>query len=413
VLRRLALLALIPTIAATSGARGALIPAELAYTIGYAPWDVACVAGAGGILASARLAPMGAQGGAWSPDGERFALSSRRGILVENADGSGLQVLTSPRRDEDDGAPAWSPDGAWIAFSRYTGSPRSGIWIVDVATGRERQISGDYADSLSWSPAGDLLAADFGYLDSWRHAALLRLDGTVVRALAAPFDRTFAPGVAWSPDGTRIAVGGGLIFDRSGAIVGRYAAPTTPARDAIAASPTWSPDGSTIAYELLATAYDGRTNVRYALPSDLYEAPAAGGPAVALTRTPELSERAPAFRPGTHAAPAGLSQRCVIRGTSKDDVIRGTAKADLILAGAGNDRVLGRAGADVIYGGPGNDVLFGGPGGDWLLGGPGNDRLHARDGSFDVVYGGPAGHDVAWVDRRDLVTGVERIEAGR
>lgn len=95
----------------------------------------------------------------------------------------------------------------------------------------------------------------------------------------------------------------------------------------------------------------------------------------------------------------------------------GTAGADKLLGTAANENLAGMAGPDLIRGGRGNDVLRGGPGNDRLFGGfgrdvifgeQGDDRLTARDGEVDRVYGGP-GFDRAWVDRNDIVLGVERI----
>lgn len=413
-LRRLAWLALIPPLAAAAGARGGAGPAELAFSVGYLGYAVPCVADAGVFPQARRLGAIGSGGGPWSPDGGRIAISGRNAVLVENADGSGLHAVTRPRiADENDGAGAWSPDGRSVAFSRYTGSSRNGVWIVDLATGAERQVTHRYAVALSWTANGDLIAADFGEHDLHREIGLLKPDGTVVAELTAPDFKGFDGGAAWSPDGTRLAVGGGAILDRSGAIVGRYAEPSTD--EAVSAAPSWSPDGSTIVFERFATEYNARLNVRYTAQSDVYAAPADGGAEVQLTRTPYVSEWGPSYRPGTQPAPAGTSQQCVVRGTSGSDVIHGGAKDDLIIAGSGNDVVDGRGGNDVLDGGAGNDTLTGGPGWDFLRGGSGNDRLHAGDGAMDTVYGGP-GRDRAWVDRKlDTVANVEVVStsAGR
>ena len=102
---------------------------------------------------------------------------------------------------------------------------------------------------------------------------------------------------------------------------------------------------------------------------------------------------------GTTATGGFLLQR----GTRKDDLLVGTARRD-DLRGARGDEVLRGAGAA--------DRLDGGPGRDRLLGGAGADRIAARDGTRDRIACG-AGDDVAVVDRRDVVSGCERVRRPR
>ncbi len=75
-------------------------------------------------------------------------------------------------------------------------------------------------------------------------------------------------------------------------------------------------------------------------------------------------------------------------------MIRGTAGKDLLRGTSGDDGITGGKGADEVYGGPGRDVM---------LGGSGDDFIEARDGARDFVGCG-AGHDVASVDEKDLVS---------
>ena len=344
-----------------------------------------------------RLTGLGYAETAWSPDGKRLAVAGGRAatnpIRVETAAGKKLTRVTSPRlATEDDSNPAWSPDGKTIAFSRYVFSGRhadfrrAGIWTVDLARGRERHLTQSFGDVLAWSPTGDVIAADLGS-NGGEEIELLSPKGDVVARLELSALGQFDRGASWSPDGRRLAVGGGAIIDRTGTIVARYAPHSTDS--AVSMEPSWAADG-TIVFARAATVYHARINVRTLAPSDLYLAPAGGGPAVALTQTPTVSEALPAVRPGSSPAGAGTTQPCVRLGTPGSDVLRGTA---------GEDLIDGQGGNDVLRGGGGRDVLFGGAG---------NDRLFARDGKPDRVQGGP-GRDRAWVDRRDAVTGVERV----
>jgi Ca2+-binding RTX toxin-like protein len=116
---------------------------------------------------------------------------------------------------------------------------------------------------------------------------------------------------------------------------------------------------------------------------------------------------------GTGAPLAGSSRSTVVPpgsfvGTAGKDALLGTTRNENLAGMAGPDSIRGGAGNDVIRGGPGDDRLFGGFGRDILFGDAGDDRLTARDGERDVLYGGP-GFDQAWVDRFDVVRGIERV----
>jgi Ca2+-binding RTX toxin-like protein len=100
-------------------------------------------------------------------------------------------------------------------------------------------------------------------------------------------------------------------------------------------------------------------------------------------------------------------------GGDGNDLISGGGGNDVITGGAGNDHLVGDAGDDTLDGGDGRDNLVGGRGTDILRGGAGNDVLVSLDGEgTDTVDGGAnevTGGDVAFVDKGDAVTNVERV----
>lgn len=404
---------------------------DFAYTVsvrGRNSYSAVCVARNGDAGHARRLAGLGeVDGASWSPNGRRIAISLQRRtfspIRVTRADASAGHPLSRPRlRTELDSVPDWSGDGAKVAFGRYVfygpghDYRRFGLWVVDAASRVEHHFSRRFPTStawspsgdrvaarfggdlsvfsasgrllwtarssetgpVAWSPAGDLIAASFG-----REVRLLAPDGTSVRAFLRPASSfpDLETGLSWSPDGSRLALGGGAVVDRVGLVVARYAAPST--RQAVAFEPRWSPDGTAIVYQrarvvLVGSRYSSHLTTG---PADLFAFAPATGATTRLTSTPAADERDVLFRPGAGHADAGRPMPCLLEGTPRRDVIRGTG---------GQDLEDGRGGADLILGGGGDDVLF------------------ARDGARDVVRGGP-GFDRAWVDRGDLVTGVERV----
>lgn len=166
---------------------------------------------------------------AWSPDGDRIAFVrgeyvrhsiTNTDIVVRNADGTGKTVNLTNIPDENESAPAWSPNGKKIAFYNST---TADIYVVNLETEQVRNLTNDgtaYRDyDPNWSPDGtrivfnkygheDRAGTNGDYVD--RINTMDASDGSDQRSLAA----------AWSDDY------GGAYFE----------------------NPTYSPSGEQIAY---------------------------------------------------------------------------------------------------------------------------------------------------------------------
>lgn len=454
------------TLSSVALARSASTPSlpDFAYSVtvrNFSHRTAVCVARDGEAGGGFRLAGLGYYGGMdWAPDGGRFALAMEKPnigpIRIADAGATDFRAATSPHKNEQDHSPRWSPDGARIAFSRYvyyngrhTAYRRAGLWVLDVAARRERQFSGRFPGSKDWSPSGDRLAVRFesdlslfsaqGQLlwtisrDSqsvgevaWsptgdliaavfgREVLLITPERTVVQTIVRPESSLLSleNGLSWSPDGTRLAVGGGVVFDRSGRRSGNYAPAST--MQAVSHAPRWTSEGTTIVYERApAHYYSWRYGSGITLGSaDLY-AFQVGGETAQLTATRGVNESNVVIRPARGGGTAGTAQPCIYVGTDGPDTVYGTQGDDLVSAGPGRDLVYGRAGKDLIVGGDGNDALYGGAGRDEIWGDRGRDRIYARDGVSDRVLGG-LGRDQAWVDARlDFVKDVESVHPPR
>ncbi|HXV74825.1 MAG TPA: LpqB family beta-propeller domain-containing protein [Candidatus Polarisedimenticolaceae bacterium] len=196
---------------------------------------------------------------AWSPDGATVAYISNRGgvragkpinfeVYRVALDGSADRRLTSNQEFEAD--VAWSPDGSEIVFKSYRDG-NDEVYAMDADGGAQRNLTRSPAadGGASWSPDGSLLVFQSdrdGTGEDRLH--LMGPDGSNVRRL--PLDPGPGHSPVWSPDGARIAFvsnrdGNGEIYviDADGSNLRRV---TTDPREN--GYPRWSPDGTTIAH---------------------------------------------------------------------------------------------------------------------------------------------------------------------
>jgi TolB protein len=177
---------------------------------------------------------------AWSPDGARIAFVSRRDgndeIYVMGANGSNqVNLSNNPALDL---SPAWSPDGTKIAFISDRDGPFQ-IYVMNADGSGVARLTHDAASDVeaTWSPDGTKIAFVSGTAQG-SQIAVMNADGSEVVALtSASLDGE----PAWSPDGSKIAFSNGQLkvmnADGSGATI------LTSGWN-----PQWSPDGSRIAF---------------------------------------------------------------------------------------------------------------------------------------------------------------------
>jgi Tol biopolymer transport system component len=230
----------------------------------------------------------------WSPDGSHFAYAALpaavgpspiAGLAVALADGSQARSITTG----DDSWPLWSPNGKWIAFTRWENGTstlylvrpdgsqlhklrdaitsvswssdsrrllirgRKGLATLDFA-GRTRPLAhASCAADGAWSPNGRWIAFAKCNGPTFNSIAIERPDGTGFRWLTrTPGDES----PVWAPDSTRLAY---VHYRQIGAlshteirlvsIAGKKLGSLASSTQDHDEHPRWSPDGRQIVFD--------------------------------------------------------------------------------------------------------------------------------------------------------------------
>ncbi len=255
--------------AALAGALGLVVLALAAYAIrdrvvpgGDRATD-AFAPGAGHRLSQLTVADGVEQWLTWSPRDGAMAyvaeLGAFRKIFVRDAGTSqDRQVTTGP---QDDIQPAWSADGARIAFVRAsTGNAKlepadingwydrgGDIWLLDLAVGSAKMIV-ENAFGPSFSRAGKQLAFDASWSGA-RRIWIADAEGRNPRSVTTDSSEAVVHGeAAWSPDGRLIAF---RRIEKAASDIGVVEVATQRihwiTRDNVLdMNPAWSPDGDVL-----------------------------------------------------------------------------------------------------------------------------------------------------------------------
>jgi len=154
-----------------------------------------------------------------------------------------------------DGRPAWSPDGARIAFQRVCGTRCQDIWVMNADGSGQTNLTNDTAPNhptngnAVWSPDGTKIAFHRTHSDTNVEIYVMNPNGSGLTQLTSAGINYRSPD--WSPDGAKIAFDCGPAGTADICVMnanGSGQTNLTNGSRGVTSDPVWSPDGTKIAF---------------------------------------------------------------------------------------------------------------------------------------------------------------------
>lgn len=190
-----------------------------------------------------------------SPDGTKIAFywdtNDMSNLYVMSADGGWAQQLTFDRDPVSywsDGAPQWSPDGRWIAYT-----DKGHVWVLPSAGGKPEKVTKMLtgAGSPRWLPDSEGMIISIG-LEERGYLVLTDRSGKSYRLLTDGVGHDYRPNIA--PDGVNVVYVHQPLDDFNRSDIRLLNIETGDMRELTGtpnlhdADPKWSPDGKIVAF---------------------------------------------------------------------------------------------------------------------------------------------------------------------